>query len=511
MNQVKVGAALNYLIIGINILTALLYTPFMLRCLGQSEYGLYSLVASVIAYLTLLDFGFGSAIVRYTAKIRTTGDKDDEWNLYGMFMSVYLILGVLVAIGGIAIYFNTDRMFDGSMSAEELYQARIMMGLMVGNLAVTFPFSVFGSIISAYEHFVFQRLLTITRMILLTVVLITVLLLGYKAIGLVVVQTIFSIVTLLINAYYCFYILKVRFKFDRFQIPLLKEIAVFSFWNFLGAIVDRIYWGTGQFVLGIYSGTIAVALFSVAISFMNLYMSMSTSFNGILLPRITQMAAQNNRDEDISDLFIKTGRLQFCVLAMILSGFIIFGKSFILLWAGIDYESSYYITVIFFIALLCPLIQNVGITILLARGQQKFRSLVYLAIAIVSLIFQVIVTEKYGAIGCAIVIGLTLFIGQWLIMNIYYELKQNINIRNFWKQILNMAVVPIILTVCGLISLLYIDLNSWKTLLAGVGGYSSIYLVAFYKFSMNDYERYTVIAPIKRLLKILPNEGVCNT
>lgn len=79
MNQVKARATLNYVIIGLNTLTGLLYTPYMLRCLGQNEYGLYSLVASVIAYLTLLDFGFGSAIVRYIAKIRATGTKKDEW------------------------------------------------------------------------------------------------------------------------------------------------------------------------------------------------------------------------------------------------------------------------------------------------------------------------------------------------------------------------------------------------------------------------------------------------
>jgi len=155
MNQVKAGAALNYVIIGLNIITGLLYTPYMLRCLGQNEYGLYSLVASVIAYLTLLDFGFGSAIVRYTAKIRATGTKQDEWRLYGMFLTAYTVMGLLVTIAGIVLYSNVDAMFDRSMTPAEVSQAKVMMGLMVFNLAVTFPFSVFGSIISAYEHFVF--------------------------------------------------------------------------------------------------------------------------------------------------------------------------------------------------------------------------------------------------------------------------------------------------------------------------------------------------------------------
>lgn len=62
---------MNYVLIGVNILLGLLYTPYMLRMLGQNEYGLYSLVATIIAYLTLFDFGMGTAVVRYTAKFRS--------------------------------------------------------------------------------------------------------------------------------------------------------------------------------------------------------------------------------------------------------------------------------------------------------------------------------------------------------------------------------------------------------------------------------------------------------
>lgn len=58
INQLKAGAILNYIVIVLNILVTLLYTPYMLRMMGQNEYGLYALVASVIAYLTVLDFGY---------------------------------------------------------------------------------------------------------------------------------------------------------------------------------------------------------------------------------------------------------------------------------------------------------------------------------------------------------------------------------------------------------------------------------------------------------------------
>lgn len=64
MNELKAGAILNYIAICLNMVVGLIYTPFMLRMLGQSEYGLYSLASSVIAYLAVLDLGFGNAIIR---------------------------------------------------------------------------------------------------------------------------------------------------------------------------------------------------------------------------------------------------------------------------------------------------------------------------------------------------------------------------------------------------------------------------------------------------------------
>ena len=98
MNQLKAGAALNYVVIVLNIAVGLLYTPYMLRMMGQSEYGLYSLVASVIAYPTILDLGLGNAIVRYIAKYRAEGKTKEQYEMFGMFL-VLSIFGLWVKMG----------------------------------------------------------------------------------------------------------------------------------------------------------------------------------------------------------------------------------------------------------------------------------------------------------------------------------------------------------------------------------------------------------------------------
>jgi len=131
MNQVKAGAALNYVIILLNVLLGLLYTPFMLRMLGQNEYGLYSLVASVIAYLTVLDFGFGNAIIRYTAKFRAEGKLREQWEMFGLFLIVYSVIGLLAFGAGLGLFFNVDALFDRTMTPEDISKAQTMMLFLV--------------------------------------------------------------------------------------------------------------------------------------------------------------------------------------------------------------------------------------------------------------------------------------------------------------------------------------------------------------------------------------------
>lgn len=499
MNQLKAGVILNYIIIILNIMVGLLYTPYMLRMMGQSEYGLYSLVASVISYLTVLDLGFGNAIIRYTAKFRAEGKHTEQYEMFGMFLILYTIVGIIAFIVGLGLYFNVDNLFGETMSEYELNRARTMMLLLVFNVAITFPLSIFGSITTAYEQFIFNKSLKIARIVLNTIVMICLLSLGYKAVAMVVVQTIFNISTLLIDYFYCKHKLHIKILFRKFQWGFLKEVAIYSFWIFLTVIMDRIYWSTGQFVLGATIGTTAVAVFAIAIQLQHMYMTFSTSISGVFLPKVTGMVATSNNAKEISNLFIRTGRIQFIPIGFILSGFIVFGRPFIHLWAGPEYDEAYYITLIFFISLFPPLIQTLGITILQARNQMKFRSVSYIGIAIISLTLQILLSPKYGGIGCSVAIGVALLLGQGFIMNIYYSKKQGINITKFWAEIKKMSIVPILLTICSSLLVRECNIDSWEQLICAMIFFSIIYISLLWFLCMNIDERKLIKSPIYKL------------
>ena len=499
MNQLKAGATLNYTVIVLNILVGLLYTPFLLRMLGQSDYGIYSLVASVISYLTVLDLGFGNAIIRYTAKFRAEGKTVEQYEMFGMFLILYSVIGLVSMIAGGYLYMHVDSWFAASMTFEELEKTRIILMLLVFNLAFTFPMSLFGAIVLAYERFVFPKVVNILRILLNTGIMILLLEWGYRVIAMVVLQTVFNLLSLLCNYWYCKYKLRIRLFFRNFRWGFLKEVAVYSFWIFLSVIMDRIYWNTGQFVLAMYVNTAAVAVFAVAIQLSILYMSFSTSISGVFLPKVTSMVTSRIDCKELSDLFIRTGRIQYMVMALILSGFIVFGNDFIRLWAGPEYKEAYLIGLLFFVSLTIPMIQNLGITILQARNQMKFRSLLYLGIAVLSLVFQFVLARKYGGIGCAVAISAALLLGQGLIMNIYYHYKQSLDMVKFWKEIVKMSWIPAMMCISALMIFSWISLDNWISLGIAILLFITIYIPLFYLFGMNNSERNLLLNPFLQM------------
>lgn len=502
VNQLKTGAFLSYTSIALHNIIGLVYTPFMLRMLGQSEYGLYSMAESVVACLTILDLGFGNAIVRYTAKFRAEGKVQEQWEMFGMFFLLYVVIGVVSFIAGLILYFNTGNMFSNTMNGEEIHKINVMLLLMVFNIAFTFPMSVWGAIIMAYENFVFQKLVGIVRIILNPIVMIALLLMGYKAIAMVVITTIFNVITLLINFWYCRNKLHIKVRFGHFKWGFFKEVSIYSFWIFLNSIMDRIYWSTGQFVLGMFKGATVVAIYAVAIRLQGIYMNFSTAISGVFLPKVTGMISKGNSEREVSDLFVRIGRIQYIVMVFVLTGFIIFGKQFICIWAGNEYADSYWIALCFFIPLTVPLIQNIGIIILQARNQMQFRSILYVVTALASLGISIPLAKRYGGIGYAMGTSFALIVGQIIIMNIYYQRVIHLEIGRFWKEIGKMSISPILIGLSFCFAIYNIEIDTIVKLIVGIVSFSVVYWPIFWRFGMNKYERDLFNRPFHRMMSL---------
>lgn len=502
-NQLKIGAILSYVNIIAGLIVGLGYTPVMIRLLGQSEFGLYSLIGSLVAYLSVLDMGLGNTIVRYVSKNRAVGDKKSESELNGLFLAIYSIIGLITLIVGSILYFNVDNMFGATLAIDQIERAKIMMILLIFNIAISFPLSVFASLMQAYERFIFLRVFNIISVLLKPIIALPFLFMGYGAVTLVVTATIVNIACLLTNVYYCFKYLDIHFSKGHFEKDFLYEISGYASFIFLNAIMDKIYWGTGQFILGMVSGTIQVAIYAIAMQFMNMYMQFSNAISGVLLPKVTMMVANGATKIELTNLMIKIGRLQYIVIGYILVMFLLVGKEFIYLWAGENYLSAYLMVLILMIGLLIALVQNAGIAILQAMNLNRYRMTVYTIVAVINIFISVVLAKIYGGLGCAISTAVALLISTGLIMNRYYHKRIGIDIPLFWKNITHMMPSAFILIVLVEIFQMNVSLEySWLYFVIKVVVYTLIYMILMYFIGMNGYEKNLCRSAICKVLRV---------
>lgn len=487
--QRKNGVILSYVAIIVNTLIQLLYTPFLIRMLGQGEYGLYSLVASIIGYLTILDFGFGNAIIVYTAKYRENNEREKEEKLHGMFKMIFIILGVIAGLLGIIMYFCVDNIFSRTMSTSELYKMKYMVLILSFNLFLTFSFNIYSSIISAYEKFTFQKIMSIISALLKPMLMIPLLFFGFKSITMTLIITLVNILIVYSNYYYCKNKLKVSTKFKGFDKVLFKTILGYSIWIFLGIVVDKINWSVDQFVLGAVSGTVAVSIYSIASTINQLFINLSTAVSGVFLPKMSKLVARKASNLELSNEFIKVGRIQYYIVFFMCSSLVLFGKEFITLWAGENYKESYYVALFLIIPICIPLIQNLGLSIMQALNKYKFKSISTFIMAIFNIIISYFLAIKYGPVGCAAGTALSLIICNIFLINIYYARELKLNIKGFWLEIIKMSLAFFIPVTIIIILNHFIVFNGiWNIIMFGFI-YSVLYFLISIMLIMNDYEK----------------------
>jgi O-antigen/teichoic acid export membrane protein len=447
-----------------------------------------------------MDFGLSGTITRYYSQRLALNDEKGQENVLAIAMIIYLGIGVLVIIAGIVLYQLVDTIYGATLSSHEMSSAKAMMVLLIINVALTIPSNVFTSAITSHEQFVFLRLVTIVRSIINPIIVLAVLQFKAEALSVVQVQVVLNVIVILCNIWYARHKIRIKIHLHSFDGILIKSMFAFSFFIFLNAIVDQVYWKTGQLILGAVSGTAAVAVFSIAIMINQYYMQFSTGINSVFLPRLSKLAAISDDMREINSMFMRVGRIQYSLLALIFTGFILFGQTFLFLWVGESLSGAYMMTLVIMIPLTIPLIQNLGILILQAKNKHAFRSIVYVIIAVVNVAISIPLAKRYGGLGCAIAMSGCLFIGNGIIINIYYH-SIGIKVVQFFKEIAKLSLPIFLAGVGGYFLVEAFPTNGWLSFFIGVLIYSCLYILLLWFLGLNRYEKQLIQSIIKRVRK----------
>ncbi|MBE6693049.1 MAG: hypothetical protein E7586_07030 [Ruminococcaceae bacterium] len=490
-NQIRIGMVLSYANLIIGNLIPLFYTPIMLELLGQSEYGLYKIAASTTAYLTIMNFGLGSAVSRFLIKANVEGGQDSEEKTLGLFDVIFKIISVATLVVGGIIVFVLPLFYSDSLSDDELVRMQIIVVLMVVNTAVNFSATAYNSVVSAHERFVFIQLVNVLLTVALPIFNIVALYLGYGSLGMASMSLILTIASRIIYVLYVRYNMNIKPRYKSMPTNILKDVFSFSFWIFVSTIVSQIYTSTDTVIIGMIPklATIGAAVYSIGYTFPSMVFSAAQIVPGFFTPRVTKMVFNGADDKSLTDMVIRVGRLQAYVVSLITFGFISFGRPFIQWYVGSGYEEAYWVAVIIMIPNCIPLVQSVAHSILQAKNMHRFRSITYLFIAIANIIGTILLVGKFGIIGAAIPTGISYIIGQGLIMNWYYWKKVKLDIPRFWKSIFPCFLIPAVMSVITLILYKFIDFYNFAHMIAGIMIFALVYAVVMWCLVLNKEEK----------------------
>lgn len=500
LNQVRAGAVVSYITIFFNILSGFIYTPWLIRQLGQSDYALYSLVTSVMTYF-VLDFGMGAAITRFIARYRVNGEREKIDQLLGVTSKLYLALDALILVALVVAYSVLDRIYV-NLSPAEIVRFKgvfVIAGIMS---LLSFPFLPINGVYTAYEKLYAQKLFDLLAKVVSVGSIVLSILLGGGLYAVVLLNAFITFVMQLVKFLYISRTEHLKVAMGYRDRELVRSIFRFSVWVMLATIADRFFFTFVPSMLGIVSNTVEIAIFSVAVSVESYVNLFSSAFSNLFLPRVTAMVVKNRDPEEITDLMIRVGRIQLIVVSAVVTLMVSMGPEFIRCWVGEGYERSYLVIVLILLPSLVHFSQAIATEMIYATDNVKYRALVYAAGSAISIVTTFALGPRYGAVGAGLGIGIALLVSHVLLMNFIYYKKLKLNVMRYFKQC-HFRMYP---TLClsGLIGYALMKVypvNSLFLFLIKAGVWGILHLVLLWFTVLNPYEKSLATDAVKKLIR----------
>lgn len=489
--QVKVGAIFSYILIVANALWGFIVTPFILRMLGTSSYGVYKTISSLTSSMMVLDFGLGGTVMRYVAKYRA----DREEQKIAPFISMAIweagILIAVIAVISSAFYFNIDGIYGKSFTENEIVLAsQIFLVLAVGVVA-HFIENIFNGVITGYNNFIFGNGIKLIRLVIRMILVFTLLSNFKNAVVLVGIDLGLTIVSVLTEMTYIqtVYKLKIRLSLKVWDGAVFKESFIYTFLIFLTSIAAQINSNLDNVVIGAIRGAELVTVYSFGITIFSMYEQLSTSVSGVMLPTVTERIKHDKSGTEIQNLVVRVGRVQFALLGAAAAGFSILGKDFIRLWLGEGFEDVYIITLILMIPSLFELCVNVCLAVLRAKNMLGFRTAVLFATTLLNLVITIVGVSLWSYFAAAIGTAISFIVGSLIIMNIYYYKKLGFHMVSIYLRILDKIWVCLIVAGAGIwFSSKYI-VGGWLAFAVNILIFCIIYGLCLILWGLNPDEK----------------------
>ena len=474
VNQYKAGAVLSYGAVAFNTVAGLIYTPWMISCIGADDYGLYTLALSVVNFF-LLDFGLGDSVSRFLSKYYAEGKEDAVGMFLGIVYKTYIAITCLIAVALVVVFFNIDGLYSG-LTPEQMPVFKTLFVIVAFYSIFSFPFAPLNGILTANERFVALNACNLIQKVLTVLLIVVTLLMGWGVVALVIVNAAVSVVTTLAS----------------WDSGLAREVVGFSVWVMVGQVCQRFIFAVMPSIIAITATTSEVALFGLASSLESYVYTVASALNGMFMPKVSRAVV--GVGEGLQTLMVRFGRVQLYIIGFIEVCFFGLGGWFIQCWMGNGYDGLWLCTLLLIIPSLIELPQLVGVTAITAAGQVRAKAFVFLAMAACNVVLGFVLSVPLGALGGCLSICIAYFlrtVGQ----NVIYRNSLGIDLKSFFADTFGSWLLPAAVTLGVSIVLdRLFPVRGWSGLLLAGCLTAAVYSFLCWKLSMNEYEHGLVIS-----------------
>ena len=492
--QIKIGAIMAYVSIGINIVSGLLYTPWMIGTIGRENFGLYTLAMSVIS-LFVFDFGLSASVTRFIAKYLAEGRQDKANDCLGVVYRLYVFLDVVLLLILTGLYFFIPQLYR-ELTPDEIEKFKVVYVMASLYSVFSLPFIPVQGILRAHEKFIQISICDILHKLLIVIPMTCCLLLGYGLYALVMINIFSGVVTIFAKTWVIIHYTQQRIHFNYHNTSALLSIVGFSGWVTVIAVAQRFVLTLAPSILGVFSGTVSIAILGIAMTIEGYTFTFANALNGMFLPKVSRIVANNQKD--INPLMVRIGRIQILIVGLVVVGFISLGKDFIQLWVGEDFSECYVCALLIVIPSLFSTPQEVANSVVFAMNKVKIQAIVYIFTSIFNIICILVFVKHYAALAVCISVCITFFLRTGIMDYVYWR-KMKLNVPVFFRDTFGRMLLPLVLTILAGICLNYFlssDTTWFLFLIKGIV-FVCVYIAIMWTIGMNREEKDLVIYPLK--------------